>query len=126
MGRLCNGYGSALSARADTLQYREDLVRIVIEFSQGTALPVSPGAETVFVAIFDRTVGMARAAGEVLDEVSQSFVAKCARVWAHEAEKAARIAGLSQITSPILEAAAERMILRARETERRRAAPTAA
>jgi hypothetical protein len=38
------------------------------------------------------------------------------------AEKAARAAGLNTITDAILESTAERMILRAREAERRRTA----
>lgn len=120
MGRYCGKYEEGVAPQA--VEFRDELVRVVIEFSRGTRLPLLPGAEAAIVAVFDRTVGLARAAGETWDPTSQSFVARYARVWARESEKAAHSAGLDGISAPVVEAAADRMILRAREAERRRTA----
>lgn len=123
MGKYCPPIDDdELPEGSEVLQFREELVRLMVEFGQHTKLPVGPGAERTMLAIFDSTIGVARAAGEEWDSAAQAFVVRYARVWARESEKAARSMGLDCITAQVLESAAERMILRAREAERRRTA----
>lgn len=120
MGRYCDRWEEGQVTQA--VPFRDELVCVALEFSRGTTLAVDPGVEATIVAVFDRTIGQALATGESWDTATRSFVARYARIWAREAERAARSAGLDRISVAVAEAAAEHMILRAREAERRRTA----
>jgi hypothetical protein len=95
------------------------LVQCVSEFTRHAKRRLGGGAESTFMAIFDRTIGSGLTAGEQWTRSSRAFVLHYVAQWGREAERLATTLGEREITPSTLEEAAQIVIDRGRRVEQR-------